>query len=188
MNKTIKLIIGALIFLAAIYLFFLGQTWLGILAILFSFIVFFLYFRNEYILLAFFQLRKQNIEKTKLYLSKITNPQRQLFFGQVGYYHYMLGLTQGETNLVEAERNMKAAIKHGLMFGHDKAIAKLNLAAGMLRKGNKMEAKRLLKEAKADDKQNMVLSQIEMLEKEMKRVHVSSNPRQQQIQRRGRYF
>lgn len=188
MHKIIKLLAGALLIGGAIYLFFSGIIGWGFFALFTGIIAFILYFLNEYTLLAFWKLRKQNLEGAKKWLSKITNKEKQLAKFQYGYYHYLIGLTEAQSNLNVAEKNMKEALKHGLMFGHDRAIAKLNLAAGFMRKGNKKEAKRLLKEAKVDDKQGMVLSQIEMMEQQMKKVNVSKNPRQQQMQRRGRFF
>lgn len=188
MHKIIKIITGALLFTGGIYLLVKGIIGWGILALLLGVLAFILFFLNEYILVAFWKMRKQDLEGAKKWLSKITNKEKQLAKFQYGYYHYMIGLTEAQSNLNVAEKNMKTALKHGLMFGHDRAIAKLNLAAGYMRKGNKKEAKRLLKQAKAEDKQGMVLSQIEMMEEQMKKVHTSRNPRQQQMQRRGRYF
>ena len=188
MHKIIKLVTGAILLTAAIYLFVKGIIGWGFLALFVAMLAILLYFLNEYILLAFWQMRKQNIESAKKWLSKIKNKEKQLAKFQYGYYHYMIGLTEAQSNLNIAEKNMKQALKHGLLFGHDRAIAKLNLAAGYMRQGNKKEAKRLLKEAKAEDKQGMVLSQIELMEQQMKKVNVSRNPRQQQMQRRGRYF
>jgi hypothetical protein len=54
-----------------------------------------LFFKNEYILLAFWQLRKQNMEKAAewLKISQITN---QLHKSQYGYFHYLIGLTQAQ--------------------------------------------------------------------------------------------
>lgn len=188
MHKSIKLIVGALLLVAGIYMLFKGIIGWGILTIFIAIIVFLLFFRNEYILLAFWQMRKQNIDGARKWLDKIKYPEKQLFKGQYGYYNYMLGLTESQKNLNTAERLMRQALKFGLMFGHDRAIAKMNIAAGMLRKGQKKEAKRLLKEAREDDTRGLVHSQIDLLEEQMKKVNVGRNPHQQQMQRKGRYF
>lgn len=188
MHKNIKIVLGALLVGTAIYLFVKGIIGYGFLALLVGLLAILLYFFNEYILLAFWQMRKQNLEGAKKQLARIKNRDKQIAQNQYGYYHYMIGLTEAQSNLNVSEKNMKEALKHGLMFGHDKALAKLNLAAGYMRKGNKKEAKKLLAEARKDDKQGLVHSQIDMVEEQMKKVSVSRNPRQQQMQRRGRYF
>ena len=188
MHKHVKLIAGSLFIAGAVYLFFTGIIGWGVLCLLLGIVSFLLFFFNEYILLAFWQMRRQNIDGAKKWLSKITSSNKQLANNQLGYFHYMHGLTQAQSNLNVAEKHMKTALKEGLWFGHDRAIAKLNLAAGYMRKGNKKEAKRLLKQARKEDKQGMVHSQIDMVEQQMKKVNMSRNPRQQQMQRRGRYF
>ena len=188
MNKFLKLILAVLILAGAVYLFMNGSVWWGILLVVLALVSVVLYFFNEYILLAFFRLRKQDLEGAGKWLDKIKNTKTQLSKTQLGYFHYMKGITKSQGNLNEAEKHMRQALSHGLAFGHDKAMAKMNIATGMLRKGNKKEAKRLLKEARKDDKRGMVASQIDMIEQQIKKVNVSKNPRQQQIQRRGRFF
>ena len=63
-NKYIKLIIAVLIFSLAIKQFVdgsVGSTGNGIALIFLSLIFILLFFRNEFLILAFFQLRKQNL-------------------------------------------------------------------------------------------------------------------------------
>ncbi len=188
MNKNIKLFAALALIGLAVYFFIDGTATGGTLAILGGLIALFFYFINEYIGLAFLRLRKQDIDGAKKWMAKIKNPKSQIRKGQMGYYNYMMGITEAQNNINAAEKYMRNALKEGLMFGHDRAMAKINLAAGVLRKGNKKEAKRLLKEARQEDKQGLMTSQIELMEQQMKKVHVSKNPRQQQMQRRGRYF
>lgn len=188
MNKTIKLIAALALIGLSVYFFINGQVTPGILAVLGGLVAAFFYLINEYIALAFLRLRKQDIDGAKKWMGKITNPTAQVRKGQMGYYNYMMGITQAQDDLNAAEKYMRNALNEGLMFGHDRAMAKINLAAGMMRKGNKNEAKRLLKEAREDDKQGLMRSQIEMMEKQLKKVNVSKNPMQQQMQRRGRYY
>ena len=52
-NKNFKLIIAALIIAFGVYQFTLGNIGNGIMYLLFSLIFIFLYFKNEFILLAF---------------------------------------------------------------------------------------------------------------------------------------
>ncbi len=188
MNKAIKLVAGLALIGLATYFYIDGQASAGTLALLGGLVAFFFYFINEYIALAFLRLRKQDIAGAQKWMNKITNPKAQIRPGQRGYYHYMKGITQAQDDMNAAEKHMREALKEGLMFGHDKAMAKLNLAAGQMRKGNKKEAKRLLKEARQDDKQGLMTGQIDEMEQQLKKVHVSKNPRMLQMQRRGRYF
>lgn len=64
-------------------------------------------FKNEYILLAFWQLRKQNFAKAAQWLSNIKNYQFQLHKSQYGYYHYLTGLTTAQDNPAKLEPYMK---------------------------------------------------------------------------------
>lgn len=189
MNKIIKLIIGSLLMVAGIYLLFTDTIGWGICLIFLAVLSFLLFFFNEYILLTFWQMRKQDLNKAGKMLAKIKHPEKQLHKSQFGYYHYMLGLTEAQSNIKSSEKNMKEALKYGLKFGHDRAIAKLNLAAGMARQGKRKDVERLLKEARAEDKQGMVSSQIDLFEEQLKNAkpQVSRNPRQRP-QGRSRYF
>ena len=75
-NKNIKLVIAFLIIAFAIYQFTEGYIGNGIMYILLSFIFIFLYFKNEFILLAFLRLRKQDFVGATKWLNKIKNPSR----------------------------------------------------------------------------------------------------------------
>ncbi len=188
MNKYFKLLIAALLVASAAYMFYEREYGSGIALLLLSIIPIFFYFRNEYILLAFWQLRQQNMEKAKKWLSKIKNPQKQLVRKQMGYYYFLRGLTEGQDNLVAAERDMKKSLDYGLSFAHDRAMAKLNIAAAAMTRGQKNEAKRWLKEAKTEDKQNMLTDQIKMMEGQMKKINVGRNMQNPHMRQRGKYF
>lgn len=148
MNKNIKISIAVLLFLAAGYLFYNEEYGWGVIVSLLTVIPIFLYFRNEYILLAFWEMRKQNLPKAKAWLDKITSPEKQLIRKQMGYYHFMQGISTGQENLTGSVAQMKKALEYGLSFAHDRAMAKLNIAAGAMSQGRKNEAKRWLDEAK----------------------------------------
>jgi hypothetical protein len=62
MNKYIKFVISALIIAPAVYLMMNRNIGWGIVLIILSTLPILLFFKNEYILLAFWQLRKQNME------------------------------------------------------------------------------------------------------------------------------
>jgi len=51
-----------------------------------------LYFKNEFIIMAFLQLRKQDFEGTKKWLGYIKNPESALIVKQQGYYNYLHGI------------------------------------------------------------------------------------------------
>jgi hypothetical protein len=64
-NKNIKLVLAALTVAWSVYQFSQGNIMNGISILLLAGIFVLLYFKNEFILLAFLQLRKQNFEGTK---------------------------------------------------------------------------------------------------------------------------
>lgn len=188
MNKYIKLIIAALMIAGGVFLFTEREYGWGSIIISLSLIPILLFFRNEYILLAFWQMRKQNIDGAKKWLSKITNPESQLVRKQMGYYHYMLGITDAQNNVNTAEKHMKKALEYGLSFKHDRAMAKMSLAGAAMAKGRKQEAQTLLKEAKQLDNQGMFTEQIKMMQEQMKRINVGKNMQNPHMRKRGKYF
>ncbi|PZD77898.1 type IV pilus biogenesis/stability protein PilW [Mesonia sp. K7] len=169
-NKNIKLVLAILVFAFAIYQFIEGNIGNGIALIFLAGIFIFLYFKNEMILLAFLQLRKQNFDGAKKWLDKIKNPETALVQKQQGYYWYLHGLMNTQTNITQAEKYFKKAVKLGLSMSQDMAMAKLNLAGIAMTKRRKREAQMLLKEAQQLDKHNMLKDQIKMMKQQMKRV------------------
>ena len=168
-NKYIKIFfaVGALAY--SIYEFSESYIGAGIMWILLGSIFIFLFFKNEMILLAFFQLRKQNFEGANKWLSKIKNPKSSLTIKQQGYYNYLKGIMVSQTNMNEAEKYFKKAISFGLSMDHDLAMAKLNLAGIAFSKRRKIEAQKLLTEAQRLDKRNMLGDQIKMMKAQMKK-------------------
>ncbi len=83
-HKYVKLGICVALLGVAIWQFSLGEVGNGIFIILFALIILFLYYRNEFILLAFLQLRKQNLEGCKKVLSHIKKPEPALTQKQQG--------------------------------------------------------------------------------------------------------
>ena len=168
-NKYIKIFfaVGALAY--SIYEFSESYIGAGIMWILLASIFIFLFFKNEMILLAFFQLRKQNFEGANKWLSKIQNPKSSLTIKQQGYYNYLKGIMVSQTNMNEAEKYFKKAISFGLSMDHDLAMAKLNLAGIAFSKRRKIEAQKLLSEAQRLDKRNMLGDQIKMMKAQMKK-------------------
>lgn len=169
-NKNIKLVIAGLLIATAIWQFIEGEIGNGIFLLLLSSIFIFLYFKNEMILLAFLRLRKQDFEGAKKWLDKIKNPEAALVTKQQGYYWYLHGLMISQTNITQAEKFFKRALKLGLSMDHDLAMAKLNLAGIAMTKRRKREATILLNEAKKLDKQGMMKDQIRMMKEQMKKI------------------
>lgn len=168
-NKNIKLAMAALLLATAVWQFTEGNIGNGIFIILLALIVVLLYFKNEFIILAFLQLRKQNFDGAKKWLDKIKNPEGALVRKQQGYYNYLNGLMVSQTNLSAAEKYFKKAVELGLSMDTDMAMAKLNLAGIAMTRNRKMEAEKLLAEAKKLDKHNMLKDQITMMKAQMKK-------------------
>ena len=185
-NKNIKLILGIAVIALSIWQFVEGNIGNGIMYVLLSIIFFFLYFKNEIILLAFLRLRKQDFEGAKKWLDKIKNPEASLVKKQQGYYNYLNGLMVSQTNMNEAEKFFKKAIELGLNMDADLAMAKLNLAGIAMTKGRKREAEILLADAKKLDKHNMMDEQIKMMKQQMKRASMPRQQFGQQSARAGR--
>jgi hypothetical protein len=171
-NKIIKLFIAAGIIAFAVYQFSEGYIGNGIMLIFLSLIFIFLYFKNEFILLAFLRLRKQDFDGAKKWLNKIKNPEAALVRKQQGYYNYLHGIMVSQSNMNDAEKYFKKAISLGLSMDHDLAMAKLNLSGIAFSKRRKQEAQKLLSEAQKLDKQGMLADQIKMMKDNMKRAQM----------------
>ncbi len=169
-NKNIKLVLAALITIWSVYEFTQGHIMNGISILLLAGIFILFYFKNEFILLAFLQLRKQNFEGAKKWLTYIKNPSSALIRKQEGYYNYLHGIMLSQTNITQAEKFLKKAVKLGLAMDHDLAMAKLQLAGIAMTKRRKREATNLMAEAKKLDKHGMLKEQMQMMKQQMKKI------------------
>lgn len=169
-NKIYKIVIAAIAVAFAVYQFIEGNIGNGILLVFLAGIFVFLYFKNEMILMAFLRLRKQDFPGAKKWLDRIKNPETALTQKQQGYYWYLHGLMVSQTNITQAEKHFKKAIKLGLSMSQDLAMAKLNLAGIAMTKRRKREAQMLLAEAKKLDKHKMLDDQIKMMKQQMKKI------------------
>lgn len=169
-NKYIKLVIAAGILVWAIFQFIEGNIMNGISLVLLASIFVLFYFKNEFILLAFWQLRKQNFTGANKWLAYIKNPSSALIQKQEGYYNFLHGILVSQTNLTQAEKFFKKALKLGLSMKHDIAMAKLQLAGIAMSKRRKREATMLINEAKKLDSQGVLTDQIKMLKQQMKKM------------------
>ena len=169
-HRNIKLVIAGLMIVLAVWQFTESNIGNGIFLIVLSAIPIFLYFKNEFILLAFLKLRKQDFEGAKKWLAYIKTPETALVQKQQGYFNYLHGIMLSQTNINQAEKYFKKAIELGLSMDMDLAVAKLNLAGVAMTRRRKLEATTLLNEAKKLDKQNMLKEQIMMMKEQMKKI------------------
>ncbi|MFY0481977.1 DUF2892 domain-containing protein [Flavobacterium sp. PLA-1-15] len=169
-HKNIKLILAGLIIATGIWQFTESNIGNGIFLLLLSLIFIFLYFKNEFILLAFLKLRKQDFPGAQKWLAYIKNPEASLVRKQQGYFQYLHGLMLSQTNITQAEKHFKKALELGLSMDTDIAIAKLNLAGVAMTRRRKLEATNLLNEAKKLDKQGLLKDQIKMMKEQMKKI------------------
>ena len=169
-NKYIKLVIAAGILVWAVFQFIEGNIMNGISIVLLSGIFVLFYFKNEFILLAFLQLRKQNFAGASKWLAYIKNPESALIKKQQGYYNFLQGIMVSQTNINQAEKYFKKALSLGLSMKHDMAMAKLQLAGIAMSKRRKREATMLITEAKKLDTQNILKDQVKMLKEQLKKI------------------
>ncbi|WP_396211290.1 DUF2892 domain-containing protein [Flavobacterium sp.] len=169
-HRNIKLIIAGLIIIAGIWQMTEGYIGNGIFLIILSALPIFLYFKNEFILLAFLKLRKQDFPGAQKWLTYIKNPETALVQKQQGYFNYLHGIMLSQTNLTQSEKYFKKAIELGLNMDMDLAVAKLNLAGLAMTRRRKLEATNLINEVKKLDKQNMLADQVKMMKEQLKKI------------------
>ena len=168
--KIIKLILAAGVIGFSVFQFIDNEIGNGIFALLLAGMFVLLYFKNEFLFLAFLRLRKQDFEGTERWLNRISNPQANLVTKQKGYYYYLKGIIQSQTNLTQAEKHFKKALELGLNMKHDLAMAKMSLAGILMQKRRKREATVLLGEAKKLDSHGMLTAQIKMMQQQLKKI------------------
>jgi tetratricopeptide (TPR) repeat protein len=161
-------IIKAIIALGAIafntYLFILGRWGWGITLLLVTTILVLVVFRSTRLIMVFYHMRTQKMDKAKQWLMRI-NP-AHLWVKQKGYYYFLLGSADIQTNsLSQSEKNFRMALQHGLRLDHDKAAAYLNLAVISANRRKKREAITLLNEAKKYDSKGYLKNDIKQVSK-----------------------
>ncbi len=169
-SKYIKLVIAVGIVAAAVFQFVDENIMNGIMLLLLAGVFVFFYYKNEFLLLAFLQIRKQNFPGAQKWLAYIKNPSSALIKSQEAYYYFLQGLMLTQTSMTKAEKLFKKALNLGLSMDHDIAMAKLNLAGVAMHKRRKREATTLLNEAKKLDKHGMLGDQIKMMKDQMKKM------------------
>ena len=169
-SKYIKLVIALAISVWAVFQFIDESIMNGIILLLLAGVFVFFYFKNEFLLLAFLQIRKQNFPGAQKWLAFIKNPTSALIKSQEAYYYFLQGLMVTQTSMTKAEKLFKKALSLGLKMDHNIAMAKLNLAGVAMHKRRKREATLLMNEAKKLDKHGMLKEQIQMMKQQMKKM------------------
>lgn len=170
LSKALRLGLTAILFGLSVWQFIEVNIGNGIMWLLLSGLVLFTYFRNEQILVAFWHLRKSDMDKAKRALDRIKKPEESLIRGQLAYYYMLQGMIESQHGIGKAEGLLRKALKTGLRQKHDQAMAKLQLAGVALAKRRKREAMILLTEVKKLDEKGMLNEQVRMLKQQMKRI------------------
>ena len=163
-TRIIKSILAAAAIAFNTYLFIQGRWGWGITLLFVTAILVLVVFRSTRMIMVFYQMRMQRMDKAKTWLNRI-NPDH-LWAKQKGYYYFLLGSADIQTNsLSQSEKNFKAALQYGLRLDHDKAAAYLNLAVISANRRKKREAITLLNEAKKYDSKGYLKNDIKQVSK-----------------------
>jgi tetratricopeptide (TPR) repeat protein len=181
LGLIVKLLLSLGSIAFTVYLFSDGSWVWGIFMIIASAFFTLLIFRNQNIILAALQMRQQNIEKAKRYLSRIKQPQF-LIKGQRAYYFYLMALaSQQDVKMSQTESLLRKALTIGLKRDHDQAMAKINIAAICMQTGRRREAETLLNEAKKLDTKGLLAEYIKGMKKQMGRATSQNQLRMAQM-------
>jgi tetratricopeptide (TPR) repeat protein len=163
-GRIVKIAIAAAALAYSVYLFVDGSWISGIFMTLFTAVLVLLVLRSTRLIMAFFQLRQQKMDKAKIWLERL-NPDH-LWKNQKGYYFFLLGSVDAQKNsLTQSEKYFKSALSHGLRMDHDKAMVYLNLAVISANKRKKREALTLLAESKKYDTKGYLKNDIKQVSK-----------------------
>jgi tetratricopeptide (TPR) repeat protein len=164
-TRIIKIALAVASFAYMVYLFATGYWGQGIGMFFVTALLVLISLRSMRLVLAFFQLRQQKMDKAKTWLERIKV--NHLWPNQRGYYHFLFGSIEGQKNMAAAEKHFREAIRLGLRYDHDKAMTYLNLSALQAGKRKKREAVHFLNEAKKYDTKGMMKNEIKMLGKQI---------------------
>ena len=163
MSNLVRLIIACVVAGAGVTLCGFGFWGWGILVFLLGGIILLTFFFNENMLIAQFYLRKDNTAKAEVWLTRITDYEKQLNKNQHGYYNLLIGLLESRKAPMKSEKYFKKALSLGMKMSHNIALAKLSLAGIAMAKRNKREAQMYLQEATKEDKNKLLADQIKMM-------------------------
>lgn len=170
LNKYLKLSLAIVFGIIAVWQFIEVNIGWGLLCLLLSGLSVLLIYRHERILVAFYHMRKGDIELAQASIEKIKNPDA-LVKGQRAYYHLLLGMMLAQTQGIhKTEKYFVKALSIGLRNKQDQALAKLNLAGVCAAKRKKREAVNYLNQAKKLDTKGMLTEQIKTMKSQMGRI------------------
>jgi hypothetical protein len=163
-TRIIKFLVAALSLFYTTTLFINGSWGTGIFMILVSTVLVLVCFRSTRLIVVFYYMQRQNLEKAKSWLLKI-NPDR-LWNKQKGYYYFLLATADMQNqSMANSEKNLRTALNYGLRMDHDKAAAYLNLSVLAANKRKKREAMMHLNEAKKFDTKGYLKKDIKEVQK-----------------------
>jgi len=163
-TRIIKGIIALASLAYTVYLFATGHWGWGIFMILVTAVLVLLVMRSVKLIMVFFRMRQQRMDKAKEWLDRI-NPDH-LWKNQKGYFYFLLGSADIQNkSLSQSEKNFRQALHYGLRLDHDKAAVYLNLAVISANKRKKREAINLLNEAKKFDSKGYLKNDIKQVSK-----------------------
>ena len=161
--KTRVIILIGCIILGGIS-FYQGKFFALIVAILFTLINIYGYFRQGTVYLAFRTLKKGDYEKAIEQL-KLTRYVKLLSKTQKSYYYFVRGfINMAKGKLNEGKEDFKLSLEKGLRMPNDRALAWANLAFINHRQKNKVKARECLSEAKKHKAKKEVKKEIERLD------------------------
>jgi len=178
---VIRCILSAFSLFLLVYSFATGHWGWGIVMIFVSALIILSFFRNQYMILALNQMRLGNTDKAKMYINKISHP-NLLPRKQHAYVLFLQAvMNTQEFGFTKSEQFLRKAISLGLRTGQDNAVARMHLAGICAQTGRKMEAEKLLAEAKKMDTSGMMKDQIKLMQGQMKATPSKNQMRMAQM-------
>ena len=175
LTRLLKILLAAASIAYTVMLYTQGSWGAAIGMTLLSVVLVLVNLRSVRLVVAFANLRMQRMEEAVKWLGRIKP--NQLWPGQRGYYHFLLGSVTMQSNLVEAESHLRKSLSLGLRQEHDKAAVKLNLAVCLSAKQDRKKALVLIQEAKRLDTKGMLKGDIKQVEAMIKNPRVVQRAR-----------
>ncbi len=169
-HKYFKLFVMFVLLGISVWQFTEGNIGNGIFILILALLVLFFYIRNEYLLMAYMRLRKQDTAGVEKWLSKIKSPEKALIKPQQASYYMMWGMIHSQKNIHQAEKYFRKALKIGFILKQEEALTKLSLAGILIAKRRKREAMNLINEAKKLDKKGLLKENIQVVKQQLKRI------------------
>ncbi|MDC8002970.1 hypothetical protein POV27_02845 [Aureisphaera galaxeae] len=126
------------------------------------------YFKYGTVYAAVQQVKRRNLKKAEVLISKIKNPDK-LIKGHKSYYYFTTGLIALEKQELEkSHSDLTQALEIGLRTKNDKSIVLLNLAHIELLRKDHTKASEYIKKVREMDLNPLVESETNRIEKEIK--------------------